>query len=328
MGGASMINQTRVGRQSAIRIFAQEYSDSNLPLEGVGEYAPSFIITKLGAKINRALFGGVIDRFERRDGDNGPSYSGQLRDATGGVHRFQIAPFQPELHADAEELLARFESGDRFLMMMVGRARWFESDDGGIFTSFRAEEFCIVEREVYVNWLVETSAATLRRLAAYSASLGSDNNSDALEAAGVPSDLIEGMILAKGHYGEFDPESYKVGVLQGLSMALNSNTDIEIMISSNDQVSQPMKSENNLSINESESFSNKPNLVPDGNVEDLILTVVRNSSNVDGMPYDSIVLACTEAGFSRESSEDAIEDLRDIKCQIIEPRFGFFQILD
>ena len=28
------------------------------------------------------------------------------------------------------------------------------------------------------------------------------------------------------------------------------------------------------------------------------------------------------------SLEDAIEDLRDIKCQIIEPRFGFFQILD
>jgi hypothetical protein len=46
------------------------------------------------------------------------------------------------------------------------------------------------------------------------------------------------------------------------------------------------------------------------------------------MPYDSIVLACIEAGFSRELSEDAIEDLRDIKCQIIEPRFGFFQILD
>ena len=328
MGGASMINQIRVGRQSAIRIFAQEYSDSNLPLEGIGEYAPSFIITKLGAKVNRALFGGVIDRFERRDGDNGPSYSGQLRDATGGVHRFQIAPFQPELHADAEELLARFESGDRFLMMMVGRARWFESDDGGIFTSFRAEEFCIVEREVYVNWLVETSAATLRRLAAYSASLGSDNNSDALESVGVPSDLIEGMILAKGHYGEFDPESYRVGVLQGLSMALNSNADIETMMPPSVQESQPSESEGIFSSNESEDIVNESNLAPQGNVEDLILSVVRNSSNVDGIPYDSIVLACTEAGFSRESSEDAIEDLRDIKCQIIEPRFGFFQILD
>jgi hypothetical protein len=78
------------------------------------------------------------------------------------------------------------------------------------------------------------------------------------------------------------------------------------------------------SINEPE----KPNLEPQGDVEDLILSVVRNSSDVNGIPYDSIVLACTEAGFSRESSEDAIEDLRDIKCQIIEPRFGFFQILD
>ena len=164
-----MMNQVRFGRQSAIRIFAQEYSDANLPLEGVGEYAPSFIITKFGAKVNRALFGGVIDRFERREGDNGPTYSGHLRDATGGVHRFQIAPFQPELHADAEELLARFESGDRFLMM-VGRARWFESDDGGIFTSFRAEEFATVDRSVYVNWLVEASAATLRRLDAYTVS--------------------------------------------------------------------------------------------------------------------------------------------------------------
>jgi len=68
MGGAAMMNQVRFGRQSAIRIFAQEYSDSNLPLEGVGEYAPSFIITKLGAKVNRALFGGVsIDSKEEKE---------------------------------------------------------------------------------------------------------------------------------------------------------------------------------------------------------------------------------------------------------------------
>ena len=319
-----MINQVRFGRQSAIRIFAQEYSDANLPLEGVGEYAPSFIITKLGAKVNRALFGGVIDRFERREGDNGPTYSGHLRDATGGVHRFQIAPFQPELHADAEELLARFESGDRFLMMMIGRARWFESDDGGIFTSFRAEEFTTVERNVYVNWLVETSAATLRRLDAYNSSLESENNSESLKSAGVPDDLIEGMILAKNHYSNFDSENYKVGVLQSLSMALSSNSEIENILTSVEETIAPQINENkspisNETVNESE---------PSGDVDDFILNAIRNSTNPDGAPYDSIVLACVKAGFSRESSEDAIEDLRDIKCEIIEPRFGFFQILD
>ena len=320
-----MMNQVRFGRQSAIRIFAQEYSDANLPLEGVGEYAPSFIITKLGAKVNRALFGGVIDRFERREGDNGPTYSGHLRDATGGVHRFQIAPFQPELHADAEELLARFEAGDRFLMMMVGRARWFESDDGGIFTSFRAEEFTTVDRSVYVNWLVEASAATLRRLDAYNSSLESENNSDSLESAGVPVDLIEGMILAKNHYSSFDPENYKVGVLQSLSMALSANSEIEQMIASSEESVVVETSESKSQIN-NEDIKNTSN--PTGDVDDVILNVIRNSPNPDGVPYDSIVLACVEAGFSRESSEDAIEDLRDIKCEIIEPRFGFFQILD
>ena len=325
MGGAAMMNQVRFGRQSAIRIFAQEYSDANLPLEGVGEYAPSFIITKLGAKVNRALFGGVIDRFERREGDNGPTYSGHLRDATGGVHRFQIAPFQPELHADAEELLARFESGDRFLMMMVGRARWFESDDGGIFTSFRAEEFTTVDRSVYVNWLVEASAATLRRLDAYNSSLESENSSDSLKSAGVPVDLIEGMILAKNHYSSFDPENYKVGVLQSLSMALSSNSEIEQMIASSEEsvVVETSESESQINNGDIKDTSN-----PTGDVDDVILNVIRSSPNPDGVPYDSIVLACVEAGFSRESSEDAIEDLRDIKCEIIEPRFGFFQILD
>lgn len=325
MGGATMMNQVRFGRQSAIRIFAQEYSDSNLPLEGVGEYAPSFIITKLGAKVNRALFGGVIDRFERREGDNGPTYSGHLRDATGGVHRFQIAPFQPELHADAEELLARFESGDRFLMMMIGRARWFESDDGGIFTSFRAEEFTTVERSVYVNWLVEASAATLRRLDAYNLSLDSENTNDSLESAGVPADLIEGMILAKNHYSSFDPENYKVGVLQSLSMALSSNSEIEQIITSTEESTMLEAPENSPQM---KNDAVKSDSKPTGDVDDVILDVIRSSSNPDGMPYDSIVLACVEAGFSRESSEDAIEDLRDIKCEIIEPRFGFFQILD
>ena len=325
MGGATMMNQVRFGRQSVIRIFAQEYSDSNLPLEGVGEYAPSFIITKLGAKVNRALFGGVIDRFERREGDNGPTYSGHLRDATGGVHRFQIAPFQPELHADAEELLARFESGDRFLMMMIGRARWFESDDGGIFTSFRAEEFTTVERSVYVNWLVEASAATLRRLDAYNLSLDSENTNESLKSAGVPADLIEGMILAKNHYSSFDPENYKVGVLQSLSMALSSNSEIEQIITSTEESTMLEAPENSPQM---KNDAVKSDSKPTGDVDDVILDVIRSSSNPDGMPYDSIVLACVEAGFSRESSEDAIEDLRDIKCEIIEPRFGFFQILD
>ena len=104
-----------------------------------------------------------------------------------------------------------------------------------------------------------------------------------------------------------------------------SNDELEKMIVSTEKSLVPEISESNSQIND-EDVKNTSN--PTGDVDDVILNVIRNSSNPDGVPYDSIVLACVEAGFSRESSEDAIEDLRDIKCEIIEPRFGFFQILD
>ena len=74
-------------RQSAVRIFAQEYSEASLVEQGVGEYDPSFVVTKLGARVNRCLVGGVIDRLERRDADSGPYYSGQIRDPS-GAHYF------------------------------------------------------------------------------------------------------------------------------------------------------------------------------------------------------------------------------------------------
>ena len=43
--------------------------------------------------------------------------------------------------------------------------------------------------------------------------------------------------------------------------------------------------------------------------------------------YDALVGACTSSGASREEAEDAIEDLRDNRGEIIEPRFGFFQLI-
>ncbi len=315
-------SSSRRARQSAIRIFAQEYMDASLPEEGAGEFDPSFVVTKLGAKINRALVAGVIDRIERREGESGPNYSGVLRDPS-GTHRFSVAAFQPELHADIEELLHRFDSGDRFLMMLVGRARWFESEDGGVFTSFRAEEFCVVDTQRYTNWLVETADATLRRLDAYEASIESDLTPSALQSSGVPMDLVDGLILARGHYGEFDTENYRVGVLQGLSMALSNNVVIEP--SAAVESPQPTLDDSPMpSVTDSES---KPQSEPSGDVGEVILETIRLKDEGAGVDYDTLVHAAIMAGHSREVAEDAIDHLRDVDGSIIEPRFSFFQLL-
>ena len=310
-----MMQQTpRVGRQSAIRIFANEYRDASLPEEGSGEYDPSFIITKIGAKINRALVCGVIDRVERREGENGPNYSGHIRDPT-GTHLFNVASFQPELHPDFEELMARYETGDRFLLALVGKARWFETEDGGIFTSLRAEEFSIIDKECYTNWLVQTADATLRRIDAYSSSLESDLTPAALEAAGVPSDLVDGLILARGHYGDFDSEAYQVGVLQALSIATGRTNVIET------------EAEDAPTLEQSTTDAPTPQAPSEpSDAVETIIEIIRSRDTGQGVDYNDIVAALVNAGHSREDAEDAIDSARD-QGEVMEPRFGFFQLV-
>ena len=305
----------RFARQSAVRLFAQEYRDASLTEEGSGEYDPSFVITKIGAKINRALVCGVIDRMERREGDSGPNYSGHVRDPTGS-YLFSVASFQPELHPDFEELLARFESGDRFLLALVGKARWFETEDGGMFTSLRAEEFTVIDRECYTNWLVETAEATLRRIDAHSTSLEADLTPAALEAAGVPRDLVEGLILARGHYGDFDPEGYRVGVLQALSMATGRTSLME----------PPQPTATTLEETASQAPESSEPAAEPGDAIELILETVRSRDTGEGVEYNDLVTALVHGGHSRESAEDAIDQARD-QGEVMEPRFGFFQLV-
>ena len=305
----------RFVRQSAVRLFAQEYRDASLTEEGSGEYDPSFVITKIGAKINRALVCGVIDRMERREGDSGPNYSGHVRDPTGS-YLFSVASFQPELHPDFEELLARFESGDRFILALVGKARWFETEDGGMFTSLRAEEFTVIDRECYTNWLVETAEATLRRIDAHSTALEADLTPAALEAAGVPRDLVDGLILARGHYGDFDPEGYRVGVLQALSMATGRTSLME----------PPQPTATTLEETASQAPESSEPAAEPGDAIALILETVRSRDTGEGVEYNDLVTALVHGGHSRESAEDAIDQARD-QGEVMEPRFGFFQLV-
>ena len=184
-----------------------------------------------------------------------------------------------------------------------------------MFTSFRAEEFSIVDKDLYTHWLVEASEATLRRLDAYEASMESDLTPAALESAGVPSDLIDGMVLARGHYGEFDTENYRVGILQSLSMATGSDVIIE---APSPQPTLEQETE------PTEEAAQAP--APTGDVSEILLQTIRMKDDGDGVDYDTLVHAAVMAGHSREEAEDAIDNLRDIEGSIIEPRFSFFRL--
>ena len=314
----TMSGTMRVGRQTAIRVFAHEYHDASLPDQGSGEYDPGYMVTRLGAKINRALISGLIDSSEKRESDSGQSYRFNLRDVT-GTHRVEVSPFNPELHPEAEEIHARFERGDRFLMMVVAKQRSFQTEDGGVFTSYNAQEMTIIDRPRYAEWLAETANATLRRINAYELAMASDQSMAGFRSAGVPEDLIDGMLLSRAHYPPFETEVYMLDVLQALNAALGRSVEI---------VKPDSEAQSELDPIMPEQPSKAPSpATSDMSVEEVVVATIAAGDRGEGVDYDAIVRECSLHGHSREEAEDAIDSLRADGGKISEHRFGWFRLI-
>ena len=303
----------RVGRQSAVRVFAHEYRDATLPEQGSGEYDPGYMVTRLGAKINRALIAGTIDSSERRESESGQSFRFNLIDVT-GTHRVEVSPFNPELHPEAEEIHARFERGDRFIMMVVGKQRSFTTEDGGVFTSYNAQEMREIDSQAYVEWLAETADATLRRIDAYEKALSSEQSIAGFRAAGIPEDLVDGMLLSRAHYPDFESEVYMLDVLQALNAALGRSVEI-VNRSPDPETNSPTTNETTAEVTEKGAEG-------DMSLEDVIISTIAAGDRGEGVDYDAIIRECSVHGHSRQDAEDAIDSLRAVGGRISEHKFG------
>lgn len=316
MGGGSLISSSsNRQRQPALRMFAVEFSQSSLPIVGQGEFDPSFVVTRLGAMTSRMLVAGVIDNMERRDTESGPGYRGRLRDST-GLHMFDVTPFTPELHADAEEILARFERGDRFLVLMLGRSRHYETEDGGVFTSIRAEGFREIDVTRYHVWLARTADATMRRIDSYRKSRELGKSESEYKSGGIPTDLIQGLLRSREHYGDIDDSVYEVAVMRAISMSEGLSPPEEKMSSSQPVEMSPAPQQPLDSLEGDEARKK---------AKEIILQSLSTSDNP--IDYDTLIRACSDFGIVRLTAEEVIDDLRDVEALIQEPEFGFFEIL-
>ncbi len=323
-------NQPRGRRQTAVRLFAREFYESSLPDGGQGEYDPRFVVTKLGAKVNRMYVAGVIERLERRDTERGPMFSGAVRDPT-GLHLWSVGSFRPELHIEMEELVAKFESGDRFLMACIGKSNHYTTEDGGFRCRMQMEDYAIIDRDTYASWLVETANHTMRRIDALGKAQSAEStDANSLRDAGVPKDLVDGLGLAMNHYGEWDPEGYKVGVLQALSAAEGRVVSFEEHEASGS--SEVIEDEPQAGVSEAETqeevVDSQPKPSSGTDLESTVLEIISQHAGAEGIDYDSIMKHCSQRGFTDEDAiEDTIYGLRDDKCEIMEPRFGWFKPL-
>ncbi len=311
--------RSRIRRQPALPLLASEFGESTLHQQGSGEYDPLFLITKLGAKVNRVIVAGLLERLEPRETANGATiWQGQIRDPS-GTHYFSVGDYAPESMRELTvQLSSRIDDGEVIMLMMTAKARYFQTDEGAVYTSLRPEEAAVISRTVYREWLVRAAKGMLTRIDAHEKSINSEKSIDSLAKAGVPENLIEGLLLAGEHYGEIDTESYRLNILQTLDIAEDKEVSTVPVV----------KAQKSLVVEESQSEdkdSSKVNQETD--INSAILDLVKRLDKGEGVDFDTVLNNASARGYDRDAAEAALDELSE-DGEIHEPRFGWFKVTE
>jgi RPA family protein len=307
-----MTPSRQIQRQPSWIMLASEFGESTLNEKGSGEFDPTFVITKLGAKVNRVTVSGLVERLELRETSNGSQmYQGQLRDPS-GLHYFSVGEYASEsMREFIVQLLDKVESGEPILLSMTAKARWYQTDEGAVYTSLRPEEAAIVSRERYASWLVRACAATLSRLDQHQKSLNCEPTKEAMLSEGISPEMVDGLLAAQPHYGQIDTEGYRLNVMQALDIAEG-------------KMAAATTAPPTLSLSEPASDDDASG--DDEELQSVILECIQAMDNGEGVDFESLVRNLSARGFTREQSEAELDTMSD-EGVLHEPRFGWFKIV-
>ncbi len=308
---------TRAKRQPAWHILASEFSEATLNEKGSGEYDPSFVITKLGAKVNRVVVAGLLERLEVRETSNGSSlYQGQMRDPS-GVHYFSVGDYASESMRELTlALVNKIEAGEPVLLLMVAKSKWYQTDEGAIYTSLRPEEACEIDAQQYALWLTRTCEDTLQRMKHFTDSLPAEPTREGLVAAEIPEHMIDGLLVARNHYGDIEIENYTLNIMQALDIAEGR------MEAASQPVATPAPSA------DADADGDGGDAVAGGETEvkDTIVSIIEQLDQGDGVDFETVLTNTVARGFDRTLAEEKLDELSN-EGTLHEPRFGWFRIV-
>jgi len=146
-------------REVARRIFVEELKSSNYSFrdgEDQHQYAPQYLLTPTGAKCNRVFMVGTLTEKDDIGGDT-EYWRGRVVDPTGSILIY-AGQYQPE----AAQILANMEAPA--YVAVVGKPNLYQTEDGNIIISLRAEAIQRVDEETRNQWIMDTARRTLERL--------------------------------------------------------------------------------------------------------------------------------------------------------------------
>lgn len=119
-------------RETAWRLFAGELNSSSASVRGDEEMSPTYVVTRLGAMVNRVMVAGVLTEKENIGSEDEPLWRGRIQDV-GGSFFINVGKFQPE----AASAIAELEVPA--FVAVVGKVKTYTADDGRVFVSVRPE---------------------------------------------------------------------------------------------------------------------------------------------------------------------------------------------
>ena len=299
-------------REQAWRIFASEYNDSKIEIKGEGEMIPSYIITPLGAKINRVFIIGVLTDVENVS-ESGDFIRAHISDPT-GIFTLYSGQYQEELTNEITNIEVPT------FVAVIGKIRTYIPEDSDeMYASIRPEKIIEVDSETRDKWILETCESTKSRIEAiFEAKKMNDPKIKDLLKLGFNEDLSEGIITALQSYENIDLIKYIQLIEESLEFINPANKNIFQETPIKD------KKEKFDNVEEKELNVLDENKTNFDEIEEKVLEIIKENEDDEGASWDSITEKCGKKGIDKDTVEEAINSLMD-KGLIFEPILGIIK---
>lgn len=317
-------------REVAWRVFAGEYNSSTLELASKKEREPGYLITPLGAKINRVYIVGVLTEVESLERNGSTHYRARVSDRT-GVFFIYAGQYDPEV----AKVLSNLEPPA--YVAVVGKSRKYSPSEGVSYVSIRPESITVVDKNARDYWLLDASKNLKTRLeAVVEAQQMEPPVVDKLMALGINVSFAEGITDALEHYPKIDISFYRNMLLDVLKYLVIGNGD------EHSQTNNPLNNDLNeldtefTSADEYSAPEDKEELEFEPNTESIetpaeqleqqeklleIVSSFKGKKYKDGVPWHELIAKADSEGIDKNIIEDLVNGLLNTG-KIYEPMLG------
>lgn len=303
-------------RETAWRMFSSEFNNATLDMSSGEERAPSYLVTPLGAKVNRLFIVGVVTDTENIGTSESPMIRARLADPAGSYY-LSAGQFQP----DAMGVLKELKPPE--FVAVIGKGKVYAPDDTVRLLSVRPEIVTKCDSALRDYWVYETCVSTLERIEMMREVAKMDPPSaQEIEKLGYSKYLSEGALAAANHYKGTNIDAYEELVVDALREILTASNGRIKEIDFEETIVTPEAKE----VEVVEKEVKEAEAIPEDEEEKVLKIVKSLDKDGKGAKWDEIVAAAKKKKIEKDRLEEVCTDLLE-KGDIYEPELGRMKII-